>query len=151
MTTAIDIRLTRDQRGLFDMTIGADGDFTQTPGMDTSLVMSLGVDARADGSEVAAPERRRGWWGNELDATGFEIGSKLWLLDQARKTQTTANRGRDYAKKALEWLVTDGYADDVVVSPSFISDGIALSIDIHRANSVTESLAYELWEHTNGV
>ena len=151
MTVSIDVLVARDERGLFDLTINEDGDFTQTQGFDTALVMSLGCERRADASEVLRPELRRGWFGNELNDDGFQIGSKLWLLDQARLTQSTFNSAIDYAKKATEWMIDEFRLDDVKVSGLFTNNGISLIINLERSNSVTESLSFELWEHTNGV
>lgn len=151
MTVPIDVLVDRDDRGLFDLTINDDGDFTSTQGFDTALVMSLGCERRADVSEVLRPELRRGWFGNELNSDGFEIGSKLWLLDQARLTQNTLNSAIDYAKKGLQWLVDEGHLDNVRVDGRFTNSGILLTINLERSNAITESLSYELWERTNGV
>ena len=151
MTVPIDVLVDRDDRGLFDLTINDDGDFTTTQGFDSALVMSLGCERRADASEVLRPELRRGWWGNELNDDGFEIGSKLWLLDQARLTQETMNAAIDYTKRGLQWLIDGGHLDTVEVTGRFTNSGILLTINLERSNSITESVSYELWERTNGV
>lgn len=147
----IDVLVEKDERGLFDLAIGSNGDFNTTAGFETALAMSLGEERRADSSEVVRPELRRGWWGNELNDDGFEIGSKLWLLEQARLNQNTANAAVDHAKKGLQWLVEDGHLKDVQASSLFTKNGIELSIKLLRSNSPAESVSYQLWSNTNGL
>lgn len=151
MSVPIDVLVEIDDRGLFDLTIAENGDFTTTAGFETALFMSLGEERRADASEVLRPELRRGFWGNELNDDGFEIGSKLWILDQARLNIDTANAAVDYAKKGLAWLVDGGDLDTVDVSRRFTKNGIELIITLGRSNSVTESVSYQLWNNTKGA
>lgn len=152
MSNGIDLALTQDGRGNFDIGINPlTGDFLLTDGFDTALVMSLFCERRADASEVPTAELRHGWWGNTVGPEGFEIGSKLWLLDQARKTQATLNKAIDYARDSLQWLVTDGHLVSVDVSAEFTVRGITLNIKLNRSNSATETRSYELWENTEDL
>ena len=101
--SGIDIALIQDERGNFDIGIDPDtGDFLLASGFDTGLTMSLFCERRPDASEVPTAELRRGWGGNEVGPEGFEIGSKLWLTYQSRKTQATLNLVIDYARTALK-------------------------------------------------
>ena len=103
--SGIDIALLQDERGNFDIGIDpATGDFFLTDGFDTAITMSLFCERRADASEVPTAELRRGWWGNEVGPEGFEIGSKLWLTYQSRKTQATLNLVVDYARSGAHYL-----------------------------------------------
>lgn len=148
----IDIALQQDERGGFHIGIDPDtGDFLLTDGFDTALAMSLFCERRADTSEVPTAELRRGWWGNEVGPEGFEIGSKLWLTYQSRKTQATLNLVIDYARSALQWLIDDGHLISIDVSAEFNTNGITLNIKLNRSNSATETKSFELWENTEDL
>lgn len=49
----------------------------------------------------------RGWW---ADDAVTPVGSRLWLLWRAKRTQQTLQAAQDYAIEALQWLVDDGVA-----------------------------------------
>lgn len=150
MTENIDIAVKRQTNGFFDIDINeSTGDFVLTPGFNTNLKMALFEDRRADRSEMVPPERRRGWWGNELfDEIAFEIGSKLWLLDQARLNQETLNRAVDYVRQSLQWLIDDGHLTEVSVSGELRPDTIVLTIDLIRDGSLVESRSFDIWNST---
>lgn len=146
----IDLVLAKDETtGLQDISI-TDGDFTSLDSFDTSIKVSLFADERADSSEVQAAEKRRGWWGNQFndDDISFQLGSKLWLLDQARLTQDTLNSAIDISKNALQWLIDDGHANDVVVTGEFAPEGIRITVTIFRDQARTETRYYDLWENS---
>lgn len=150
---AIDIKLTQnDDTGIFDISF-INGDFETIDSFDTSLQVSLFTDARADASQVPRSELRRGWWGNQFSPgfPGFEIGSKLWLLNQARKTQDTLNNAIDFVRNSLQWLVTDNHAKGVNVSGVFTNTGIGLTIIIDRGSSIVETKYYDLWNNTGQI
>lgn len=130
----------------YDISIGADGDIVTADQLDTALLMSLFCERRASASEVAPPEQRRGWIGNE--GTSFEIGSKLWLYEQARLTKTTLNGITTEAASALQWLVDDGIAVKVDTSVSLINGSPQLTANLYRSNSEVVSTYYNLWEGT---
>ena len=96
-----------------------------------------------------APELQRGWWGNLFnDVLNYQIGSKIWLLYQARKTQDTLNRAITYVNDGLTWLVEDGYIDRANVSGEFSLKGISLTITLYRSQNIVASFTYELWQAT---
>jgi len=147
---AIDIKLEQDAAtSLFDISF-TNGDFTTVDSFDTSLQVSLFADARATKSQVPRSELRRGWWGNQFspDFPLYELGSKLWLLDQSRKTQSTLNNAIDFAKNALQWLIDKGHAEGVEVTGAFVNEGIKLTIVIKRGNGIVETKYYDLWDNT---
>lgn len=147
---AIDIAIQQDPvTGKFYTDL-SNGDFLTNNSFDTSLLISLFGDKRADPSEVPAVQNRRGWWGNPFntDDEEFELGSKLWLLDQARATPATLNRAITYAQEALQWLVDDGHAQRIDVSGNLSQNNIQLSVTILRDSGVTETRYYDLWENT---
>lgn len=116
-----DIKLNYD-KGYFDFNI-VSGDFEQTDDLSTAILVSLGCDSRASESEVTQIEYRRGWAGNLVwNLDGLEMGSKLWLLSQARLTIQTLERAKDYAQNALLWLLTENYATNIVVDVERVNE-----------------------------
>lgn len=150
----LDIKVNRKESlgGLYDINI-ENGDFQIANNFDTTLQMSLLAERRADASEVAIPQYRRGWFGNELsDIAGFQIGSKLWLLEQARRTRTTLNLAINYAKEALNWMVEDDLIESFEINGEFTGTiGIRLNITLVIAPDQIETRFLELWNNTQAT
>ena len=151
MAQQIDLRLTQDSQSTFDIGIADNGDFDMVEGFDTSLQMSIFAERRASSSEVPDAIRRRGWIGNALsEIPDFEIGSKIWLFEQARLTNDTINGVQDAALKATAWLVEDGLAIDIQASiAGSTSEGtIDLKMTIFADSSRVEERFFTLWLNT---
>lgn len=150
---AIDIAIRQDSTTGKFYTELSGGDFVTNNNFDTSLTISLFGDKRADPSEVPAVQNRRGWWGNPFntDDIEFELGSKLWLLNQERATPATLSKAIGYAREALQWLVNDGHAQRVDVSGVLSQNNIQLSVTIFRDSGVTETKYYDLWDNTGTI
>ena len=135
----IDIKLIDSGLGYVDIEINEEGDISTTDGLDTTIVMSIFCERRADIDEVLKPSRRRGWWGNELAVIpGFEQGSKLWLLDQARLSIENVNAARDFVAAGLEWMIDDGVIDDVTVTTNRDNAELNIFVEIKQGSNVTE-------------
>lgn len=131
----------------FDISFDTDGDILTDDFFDTSLLYSLLGERRADPSEVVEPQLRRGWIGSENK--DFENGSKLWLFEQARVTRSNLNRIEDEARKALQWLVDDGFVVSVDEVTATVKNGkITLEIVIRRSRSKVERRFFTLWQNT---
>jgi phage gp46-like protein len=145
----VDIGLFLTPDGYYDLTIASDGDLTDTLGFDTAILMSLFTDTRADPSEVAFCQNRRGWLGNIFQFDdGFQLGSKLWLTDQMRLTNDTANLIQTYASTALQWMIDDGYVDNIETNTILLSSNITLNIIFIRDASIVDSKSFEIWQNT---
>lgn len=132
---------------LYDISFDTDGDILTDDFFDTSILYSIFGEKRADSSEVVEPQRRRGWIGSE--GKDFENGSKLWLFEQARLTKSNLNRIDDELRKALQWLVDDGFAASVdEVVNTIISNGILLDGIIRHSRSPVERRFFEFWQNT---
>lgn len=143
-----DILLNND-KGYYDFSI-VNGDFAITNGLDTALLLSVLCEVRAAPSEVPAPEMRRGWWGNTvLGYDNYEMGSKNWELEQARKDNVTLGLSKTYTTNSLQWLVEDNLAKEVKVDSGFTVNGINLEVNIIISQSKTISKSYDLWQNTN--
>lgn len=129
----------------FDIAFDENGDIETADQLDTAIKMSLFCERRAAPAEMPAPELRRGWIGNEA-TPGFEIGSKLWLYEQARLTQTNLNGIETEARVGLEWFLEDGIALGIQteISPT------ELIATLERPNSEVSTVYYKLWEGTGG-
>lgn len=153
MQTGIDLKLQRSPQigNIYDLSL-KDGELNLVDNFDTSLQMVVYCERRADGSEVARPELRRGWHGNEFaDLVGFEIGSKLWLLKQARLDQTTVNQAIAYAQEGASWYVTQGYLYKVEVNCLIVDNqkgSITLEFKLYRSPNEIETKSFILWNNT---
>ena len=158
MANDIDIKLfnvsdSEDLLGYFDIDIGDDGDLKKEQGFDTNIIMSLFCERRATPNEVVNPLLRRGWWGNTIaDQRGFEVGSKLWLLEQSKLTTGVVNLAQQYGQDAIEWLVTDNFIKSVNVTtrPSYNAGNpnIEIRIDLIRKDNKIEYKYFSVWEST---
>lgn len=152
MAEKIDVALILGNDEIYDIEFDSTGEFVTTSGFDTSLNISFYCESRADQSEQSDPIRRSGWAGNEYsDTPGFEIGSKNWLLYQAKKTQDTLNFSETYNYNAFKWLITNNYAQSVNVNSEFTADGIAVEIELIVNNTIQQSFEYTLWQNTPSV
>lgn len=144
----IDAVLNELPGGIWDIQIGFDGDIETADSFDTYIIVALFTDARADESEVAQPERRRGWAGNE-HTPGFEQGGKFWLFEQSRLTRATMNDAEAAAVDALQSLVDEGLAVSVRgARVTRTADAATLEIDIERARDQVAKRYFDLWQNT---
>lgn len=120
-------------------------------GLDTAVVLSLFTDRRAGDDDLVpgGGDDRRGCW---LDGfPGYEIeGSRLWLLAQAKLTEETAIRAREYCEEALAWLVADGVAGRITVETWIARRHplgvIGAQIDIVKPDGTTTRYKFDsLW------
>lgn len=75
----------------------------------TAVILSLFTDRSAgpEDDPADASGDRRGWWADATEGQPL-IGSRLWLLERAKRTQETLTRAQDYITEALQWLIDDG-------------------------------------------
>lgn len=153
MAIGIDLALQHDvDTDTYDLFLGPDGDLASTNSFETALLMSLFGEKRASISEMPIAQNRRGWLGNTFgDIEGFEMGSKLWLLDQARLTQDTLNLAITYAKDGMRWLVDFEHLERVRVTGEIIDNNIRLDITLLRSEAISETRSFFLWENTKGL
>jgi len=149
MSSGLDLQISENSQGFYDIQLDQNGDLLGANSFDTAILMTLLCEKRADASEIRDVSQRRGWWGNILsDIQGFEIGSKFWLLSQARKTQDTLNSAITYLQNSFSWFVTQGYAKSVTVNGSINKDGMILNIIIYIGKDSTTTNYYNSWLKT---
>lgn len=133
----------------FDISIAENGDFTLVDSFATSLVTTFYTNARAATSEVATIQNQKGWWGNLFPISPeFEIGSKVWLLDQSPATQLALNQAVDYTRKAYQWLLDYNYADDVKVTGQIVLTTLTITVEILKNTEIITQKVFELWGNT---
>lgn len=144
----VDLKFNNDA-GYFDISIADNGDFELTDALDTSLLMTFYTEQRADESEIKSPENRGGWWGNLFsDEEGFQVGSKLWLLNQSTNSQNTLNKAIAYATNAFSWLTRYSYADEVNVTGTQSLTNLTVTVDVIKYNNVITQKVFDLWQNT---
>lgn len=148
----IDVKFNQDLNGDYDIGLTADGDIQTVDGFDTAILMSIYCERRALASQVPASASRRGWIGNENnDEEGFEIGSLVWLYEQARLTSDTANGIKSEADAGLEWMLQDNLLNAIFSNVIFSRDNVSLQVDFIVATGPAETRIFELWKNTGVV
>lgn len=144
---AIDVLMKTGSDGLYDIEWNENGDLVTTNGLESALDISILGEVRANAAEIVIPQNRRGWWGSAV--LGYEQGSKLWLLSQARKTEENRLLSEEYAKKCLQWMLDDKIAREITVNSEFTSEGILIKITLVAQDNTVVSRYYEMWKYTN--
>lgn len=128
----------------------AQGDLQTGQDLETACLVSLFTDkqATADFVPTDGTSDRRGWWADPYNDQ--PLGSTLWQLERAKKTRDTLGLARRYATDALQWLIDDGIAKDVVVNTAWLGGagstllGIGIAI-VKPDGSVTRFTFGYLW------
>jgi phage gp46-like protein len=130
---AQDVKLLKGTDGIFDIPISGT-EFESVSGVETAILVTVFTEARSDSDTIPDAFNRRGWVGNLLTLEeGYELGSLLWTLSQARLTQNTLNTASDTVKKALNWMIEDGIADTIEVDTVVVSNRTAnINIDLFK-------------------
>lgn len=123
-------------------------------GLETSVLLSLFTDRRAEPDDVIpdGTTNRRGNWADAV--TGQPMGSRLWLLSREKSVDAVLPRAEAYARESLDWMREDGVADRIDVVAQRVAGGAApirdrleLVIDIWRNGATLLSGRYGiLWK-----
>lgn len=125
----------------------AAGDLVLDDGLETSVIVSLFSDRRAEDSDALPDDHsdRRGWWGDAIGRVpGDRIGSRLWLLGREKQLPAVLPRAEEYAREALQWLIDDGIAAAVAVVASIPRTGVlGLAITIDRPQNTPVDFQFD--------
>lgn len=123
-------------------------------GLKTAVYISLFTDQRA-AKDDAIPDTlgksRRGWWGDQVgDIFGYQIGSKLWLLERAKITDETLALAVKYVEDALQWMIDDGIVASIdVIAEKLQTDILGIKITIMKQDGTTSNFTFDdEWENT---
>lgn len=145
MTT--DVKLNKD-KGYYDFDWTESGDISTTESFDTGILMSIFEEVRASPEEIPESRKRRGWHGNE-STPDFEQGSKSWLFEQERVTETMLGELGVVIRNGQQWFIDDELAVNVTVPAPFIRDNkVVAPIDFGRDGSKVDRRHFVLWDNT---
>lgn len=110
----------------------------------TAILISLFTDRVAQpGYQPPAPSNGdpEGWWGDAYLPAGIgPIGSRIWQLRRAVKTQTTLNLAQDMAAEALQWLINIGAVARFSITAWWLNGSyLAMRIVAIRPNGTAET------------
>jgi phage gp46-like protein len=112
--------------------------------LETSVLLSLFTDAAAAPDFVPADNDQRGWWATAY--SGQEIGSRLWQLDRAVKSDASLKLGIGEAQRCLQWMIDAGVASAISVDGAWQGSMLALSVQITAPSGETNTYRYgPLW------
>jgi phage gp46-like protein len=135
----------------------APGDLRAEQGLATQVLIHLMTDARVEQSELRDGDDNRGWFGNSFDVMDGEqpIGSRLWLLRRSALTDGIEIEAQDYAREALQPLLSQSAVAriDVAAVADRANSRLDLAVTIYGRNGeVTFDKKYELlWRQIDGV
>lgn len=141
----LDAKLT-DYGNYYDITFDINGDILTEDALDSSILVSLLVEDRAESYEIAQPERRGGWIGNAN--AEHKIGSKVWLYRQSRITEEVKNGVRQEIERALAFFVSDGLVKNITVNVSDSNNTLIAEITMFRFDNKVDKKFYTLWDNT---
>ena len=128
-------------------------DLKTDDGLYTAVLISLFTDARANEDDVLPgvllsedfPDRR-GWWGDETsERANDSVGSRLWLLERAKKTEENLRKTETYVREALQWMLDEDIASKINVKAEMGS--LNFSVDILRKDGNSVSFKFQdVWE-----
>lgn len=124
------------------------GEIQKDDSLKSAVLISLFTDARCEKNELPAGENSlRGFWGDAI--FGESTGSKLWLLNRPKFTNSTLIQAKQYAEDALKWLISDGLAQNIIVDAIYNNKKqMLLNISIFKINNEIESIIIDnLWSH----
>lgn len=128
-----------------------DSDIASDAGLETAAILSLMLDRRAEVDNIPPSgdiTDLRGWWADEfLEPEGDHIGSRLWLLDRAKRTGETAKRAEEYVREALQWLLDDRVVASIDVTIELVDEDLRVAISLNRAGKSPIQLRFaHVWE-----
>lgn len=149
MPSLRDFRLKKNADGIYDFVV-KDNKIEEINHYETAILMLLFMEKRASSSESILPERARGWWGNLLnDDPTFEVGSKIWILEQSRLDSATAEYIRTQAQQSLNYLVEKGFLKSVSVSarvPDMQTGSLYLDVTYSVDGTNSDKIIIDAWK-----
>mgnify|MGYP003385647548 CR=1 FL=1 len=128
---------------------GTQGDYQQQGAalasggdLGTAALISLFTDRvlSPDDASVDGTDDPRGWWG---DDPAFPIGSHLWLLRRAKRTDDTLVQAQGYAAEALQWLIDDGAVASFEIFAEWVGlSQLSMSVTARRSDGTSVALRF---------
>jgi len=137
----------RQDKGYYDFEWSDDGDISVDQALDTTILMAIYEQVRANSSEIAVDNLRRGWIGNE-STPGFEQGSKFWMFEQERITTSMLAELGTVINNGLQQLVNDNIAISTSTNASLKNGEIVVEVILERPSGKIERKLFPLWDKT---
>ena len=143
-----DLQLINIGGGLWEPSIDVN-DAETVEGFETAIIVSIFTNARADESEKSEPINRGGWWGNALSPSGYELGSRNWLLEREKITNQTTRDFQRYTTRCLKWLLNQKVINalNVGVKPDIKKQKYIIGVLLSGRNG-QDGYAYD-WSKTD--
>ena len=126
------------------------GDLEADDGLETATIISLYSDRRVTDTSLLPPNTNsvRGWWGDEFNRfEGDQYGSRLWLLERNKATDSTLVVAEQYILEATNWMRRDGVAESISVLADYDDQRRALAeLSIKRPQVKDEDLYSVIWQ-----
>lgn len=125
--------------------------------LTTAVLICLMTDIRVDPTELPDGESNRGWPGDAFDLQPGEqaLGSKLWLLRRRALLPGIETEAEDYARAALQPLITQGAAVRAEATATRSETAARLDLDIalygRDGTAIYQQKFAVLWEQLDGV
>ena len=137
----------RQDKGYYDFNWSNNGDIPVDQALDTTILMAIYEEVRANSSEIAVDNLRRGWIGNE-STPGFEQGSKFWMFEQERITTSMLAELGTVVNNGLQQLVDDNIAISTSANASLKNGKIVIETILERPSGKIERKLFTLWDNT---
>lgn len=99
---------------------------------ETSVIISIFSEARASELEDLPKEYifKSGWFGSVL--LGFELGSKMWLLDRSVLDKLTMIKGKAYILESLHWMIDLKILKEIQIEVKQDKEVLTFNVKLHR-------------------
>lgn len=77
-------------------------------GIETEVLVALATDRRVSDAELTGGRPNRGYWADSVIADGEQLGSGLWLLEDAPVGEGTVARAEALMQEALAPIILSG-------------------------------------------
>lgn len=137
---------------LADVDADVDADLAVDRGLKTAVELSLFTDRRAedDDKPPSGDDRdRRGWWGDQFAAVaGDRLGSRMWLLDRAKRTNETVLSAKGYAAEALAWMLEDKVVEGIDITVETTATALLIAVGLQRPHRDPVTFRFSRpWDH----
>ena len=123
------------------------GDLEVDDGLETAVMLSLFLNRRAEPTDALPTnsDDLGGWWADDFPVVpGDLMGSRLWLLSREKASPSLASRAQEYAREALDWLVTSQIAQSVDVLAQLLNETtLLLSVAVTRPGKGPANFRYQ--------
>lgn len=133
------------------------GDLVNGHAIETAVLICLMTDRRVEPYELPEGESNRGWPGDGFDIAPGEppLGSKLWLLRRRALEPGIEVEAEDYAREALDTLLTQMVAvrADVSATAERANNRLVLDVALFGRDGAEKyhNRFAVLWEQIDGA